>query len=196
MPQQTVIFLGPQGSGKGTQASLLEKYLKKNNSRPVAHFTMGDALRDFMTKENYTSERIRSSMDRGELQPLFLAAGLLVNFLEAHIMGDTHLIIDGFPRTDTQVAILDSSLEFYNREPVCVLHLSIPDNVAVTRLVERGRADDTPEGIQKRLRWTHEKNAPILAWFRSNPRYRVLEINSSPPIEAVHQSVLKALNLS
>lgn len=188
-----MIFLGPQGSGKGTEAALIEEFLKKNDSRPVAHFSMGNALREFMAEDGYTAQRTRPSMDRGELQPLFLTGGLFSNFLIRHMTPHTHLIIDGFPRMDTQLILLNSALEFYDRKPVFVVYLSITDEVAIERLVKRGRADDTPEAIKKRLRWTKEQNAPILSWFKANPRYQIIEVDTTPPILETNQAVLKAL---
>ena len=77
MNQLTVIFLGPQGSGKGTQVDLLADYLKKMDTRPVGVFGMGKMLRDFCTKEGYSQKLVRESIERGEMQPDFLVTTLL-----------------------------------------------------------------------------------------------------------------------
>jgi adenylate kinase family enzyme len=84
-------------------------------------------------------------------------------------------------------------MRFYKREKPTIVYINISDEEAVSRLVKRGRADDTEEGIRARLKWTREHMTPILAWFRANPLYRVVEINGNQSIEAVHAEIDAAL---
>lgn len=197
MQQQTVIFLGPQGCGKGTHAELLKTYLEQADaSRPVLYFSAGKQLRAFVEEKSYTADLNRSIIEKGGLLPTFLSVHVFADQLMREMKGDEHLLIDGFPRTEDQVLILDSALRFYKREQPVVLYVNISDDEAVARLLKRGRADDTEEGIRARLAWTRENMGPILEWFRKNSAYRVVEIDGERPIEAVHTDIDKALGFA
>ncbi|HVZ75864.1 MAG TPA: nucleoside monophosphate kinase [Candidatus Paceibacterota bacterium] len=197
MEPLTAIFLGPQGCGKGTHAELLEAHLQKNDpSRQVLYFSAGKQLRAFVEEKSYTADLNRSIIDKGGLLPTFLSVHVFADQLMREMKGNEHLLIDGFPRTEDQVPILDSALRFYKREQPVVVYINISDEEAVRRLLKRGRADDTEEGIRARLAWTREHMEPILAWFRGNAAYRVAEINGERSIEEVHADVDKALGLA
>ncbi|HWB34013.1 MAG TPA: nucleoside monophosphate kinase [Candidatus Paceibacterota bacterium] len=197
MEPLTVIFLGPQGCGKGTHAELLEAYLQKNDpSRPVLYFSAGKQLRAFVQEKSYTADLNRSIIEKGGLLPTFLSVHVFADQLMREMKGNEHLLIDGFPRTEDQVPILDSALRFYKREQPVVIYINISDDEAVKRLLKRGRADDTEEGIRARLAWTREHMEPILAWFRGNSAYRVAEINGERTIEEVHTDIDKALGVA
>lgn len=194
MQQQTIIFLGPQGCGKGTHAELLAAYLKRVNAeRPVLYFSAGKQLRAFVEQKNYTADLNRSIIEKGGLLPTFLSVHVFADQLMREMSGNEHLLIDGFPRTEDQVPVLDSALRFYKREQPIILYINIPDEEAVQRLLKRARSDDTEEGIRQRLAWTREHMEPILAWFRTNPMYRVAEIDGMGTIEEVHTRIDKAL---
>ncbi|HVU79987.1 MAG TPA: nucleoside monophosphate kinase [Candidatus Paceibacterota bacterium] len=193
----TVIFLGPQGCGKGTHAELLEAYLRKSDPpRQVLYFSAGKQLRAFVEEKSYTADLNRSIIEKGGLLPTFLSVHVFADQLMREMKGNEHLLIDGFPRTEDQVPVLDSALRFYKREQPVVVYINISDEEAVKRLLKRGRADDTEEGIRARLAWTREHMEPILAWFRGNPAYRVAEINGERSIEEVHADVDRALGLA
>ncbi len=188
--QQTIIFLGPQGCGKGTHAELLEAYLKKTDpSRGILYFSAGKQLRAFVGEKSYTADLNRSIIEAGGLLPTFLSVHVFAEQLMHEMKGNEHLIIDGFPRTEDQIPILDSAMRFYKREKPTIIYINISDEEAVARLLKRGRADDTEEGIRARLKWTREHMDPILSWFRANPMYKVIEINGEQSIEAVHKDI-------
>ncbi|MBX4192269.1 nucleoside monophosphate kinase [Candidatus Parcubacteria bacterium] len=194
MQQQTIIFLGPQGCGKGTHAELLKGYLEKSDSdRPVLYFSAGKQLRAFVEQKNYTADLNRSIIEKGGLLPLFLSVHVFSEQMMSEMKGNEHLLIDGFPRTEDQVPVLDSALRFYKREKPTIVYINITDEEAVRRLVKRGRVDDTQVGIRERLRWTREHMDPILSWFRANPYYKVVEINGDQSIEVVHKDIDTAL---
>ena len=195
MPQQTVIFLGPQGSGKGTQVELLAKHLEESDSQGIVYFSAGKTFREFSHRDNYTASLVRPAISRGELIPFFLTAGLWANDLAENMKENTHLLIDGFPRMVEQIPTLNSAMEFYNRKEVVVVNIDISDEEAVKRLLLRHRTDDTAEGIQKRLAWSREQAGPIEAWFKSNPRYRIVHILGERPIEEVQKDVRRELGL-
>jgi adenylate kinase len=195
--QLTVIFLGPQGCGKGTHAELLQSYLKRTDpGRSVLYFSAGKELRKLVEEQNYTATLNRSVMEKGGLLPTFLSVHVFSEQLMHDMKGDEHLIIDGFPRTEDQVPILDSALRFYKRDDPTIVYINISDEEAVKRLLKRGRADDTEEGIRERLRWTREHTAPILDWFRSNSMYKVVEVDGDASIEEVHARIDQGLGLA
>ncbi|MBY0293858.1 nucleoside monophosphate kinase, partial [Patescibacteria group bacterium] len=104
-------------------------------------------------------------------------------------------IIDGFPRTADQVPALDSALDFFEAKPVTVVCINISDEEAVTRLLKRGRSDDTEEGIRARLKWSREETMPNIAWFRSQPSYKVLDIEGERSVEEIQKDIITQLGL-
>jgi adenylate kinase len=194
--QQTFIFLGPQGSGKGTHAKELESDLKRlDPAREVVHFEMGKNLRDIAAQDSYTRTLLIVIISRGELVPFNISSSVLSSYLMQNLRGDEHLIIDGFPRSDSQMEVLDATMAFYKRENPTVVHINISDEEGLKRLLLRGRADDTEENIRKRLAWTHAEWERILALLNKNPVYRIVEIDGDKTIEEVHTDILKKLNL-
>ncbi|HEV8677411.1 MAG TPA: nucleoside monophosphate kinase [Candidatus Paceibacterota bacterium] len=197
MNQQTLIFLGPQGSGKGTHAVELQSDLARlDPSRPVVHFEMGRNLRDIAAQDSYTGTLLREIINRGELVPFNVSSAVLSTYLMQHLQGNEHLIIDGFPRSDSQMEVLDATMAFYKREHPTVVHINISDEEGLKRLLLRGRADDTEENIRKRLAWTRAEWEKILARFKANPIYRILEIDGDRTIAEVHEDILKQLNFA
>ena len=194
----TTIFLGPQGCGKGTQISLLKEYLaKQDTTRTIVHFEMGKTLRELATKNDYTGRLTDEILKSGGLIPYAISASLFALYLMQNLpTNDEHVLIDGFPRTATQVPMLDSALvEFYKRPNPTVVCINISDEEAVKRLLLRGRNDDTEKSIRKRLLWSQEETMPNLAWFRANSAYKVVDINGEQSIEGTHKDVLEKLGL-
>ncbi len=192
----TVIFLGPQGSGKGTQVALLKEFLSKQDNRSIVYFTAGTALRAFSVGEGYTQERIRPMIIAGKLIPDFITNQLFSSRLIGGIHGDEHIILDGFPRTILQTPDLESALQFYNRQNAVVIQIQLSENVAKERMQGRKREDDTQESIEERLRWSRENAEEIGAWFKAHPTYQFFEINGERTIEEVHADILKALGFA
>ncbi len=194
--QQTIVFLGPQGSGKGTQVQSLANYLeKKDPGHPVFHFSVGELLREFGGEVGYTEERVHASLLRGEMQPGFISSYLVARYFIHHLRGQEHVIIDGYPRSPENLVNFDSAMDFYGRVTPTLLYLNIPDEESVARLMKRGRSDDTEEGIRKRLAWTKEQFSTTIAHFTNNPKYRFTEIDGLGSIEEVHQRVLTTLGI-
>ncbi len=194
MNQLTAIFLGPQGSGKGTQVNLLKEYLSKNDVRPLIYFTAGTGLRAFAAGEGYTHEKVRPLIAGGKLMPTFITTALFSNRLIGSMHGNEHLILDGFPRTTDQIPDLNTAMQFYERKPV-VIYISLSDEVAKERLQKRGREDDTNEGIEERLRWSRDEAAAVNEWFKKNSYYTFVEIHGERSIEEIHTDIKKALHI-
>ena len=196
MNQLTTVFLGPQGSGKGTQIQLLKEcILSKEATAPIVHFEMGRQLRELAMEDSYTGRLTKEILTAGGLIPYAVSASLFAQYLIQHMRtGSEHLIIDGFPRTATQVPTLDSALvEFYKRKCIIVVCINLSDEEAVARLLKRGRHDDTEESIRKRLVWSREETMPNIVWFRTNPNYHVIDIDGAQTPEAVQADIVEKL---
>lgn len=196
MQPKTVIVMGSQGSGKGTQVNLLVKYLQEHDSdNEVFHHDTGRCFREFMEEEGYTNELVKASIDRGELQPDFLPIRLWANDFVKNLTESTHVIVDGSPRTMTQAHVLDSAMQFYKRSDIHVIILEVDTETSVARLLARGRTDDTEEAIRKRLAWSEEQVLPLADFFEEHPNYTVSRIDGVQPIEGVHKDVLRAIGI-
>ena len=191
MNERTIIFIGPQGSGKGTQAELLGPKL----GGPVVHFEAGKSLRALAAEESYSGTLVRAAIERGELLPVFLSTRAFSESLVRDMKEGVHLMLDGFPRTKDQLDIFDSAMRFYKREEPMVLYINISDGEAIKRLTLRHRADDSEEGIKRRLAWTRKAEGEVLAWFHGNDYYRFVEINGEQSIEAIHDDICAKLGL-
>lgn len=196
MNKQTLIFLGPQGSGKGTQINLLKEYLQqKDPSRAIVHFEMGKNLRELATRDDFTGKKTDTILKGGGLIPYAISCSVFADYLMDHYSGQEHLIIDGFPRTADQVPTLDSAFEFFDAKPITVVCIDISDEEAVTRLLKRGRNDDTEESIRTRLQWSRKDTMPNIEWFKQQSDYKVLEIDGERTVEEIQKDIIAQLGL-
>lgn len=197
MQSYTIIFIGPQGSGKGTQIELLSKVLKeKNSARRVVDIQTGRRFRALAAKrEGYTEEKVYETMDSGALQPLFLSVVLWGDAFHHHVDPDCHLLIDGFPRVVHEADVLESALSFYKRVPLTIINLETNEDVVRERMIQRARPDDTPESIEARLRWYREETLPVLAYYRKRMHTTVIDCDATRSKEEVHAEILKKLEI-
>lgn len=193
--KQTLVFLGPQGSGKGTQIQLLKEYIASKDTRSIVHFEMGKGLRELATRSDFTGTKTDTILKGGGLIPYAISCSVFTQYLMDQYTGQEHLIVDGFPRTADQVPALDSAFEFFEVKPVTIVCINISDEEAVTRLLKRGRSDDTEESIRERLKWSREQTMPNIAWFRSQPSYKVLDIEGERSIEEIQKDIIAQLGI-
>ena len=159
-----IVFLGPPGSGKGTQAKLLAKRLG------VPAVSTGDMLREAVRRQTELGRRAKAIMEAGELVPDDVVIGLI---RERIAMADAArgFILDGFPRTVEQARALDGLLEDNGSPLDAVVNLAVPEATLLERLLGRaeqeGRSDDRPETIRERLRVYGEKNDPLVAFYEA-----------------------------
>ena len=191
----TVLFMGSQGAGKGTQARLLIEYLEKNDpDHKVLFHNAGSRFREFVEGDSFTQKIVRASLERGELQPVFFSVLLWTqSFIDKVTSNDIHFVIDGSPRSLLEAEVLEDALEFYKHENSVVLYINIDAEIAVERLVKRGRSDDTEEGIRERHKWHEEQTLPIVEYYRKRPYCAVIEIDGNGTVEEVHKDIVEKL---
>ncbi len=194
----TIIFIGPQGSGKGTQIERLTKALRQSEPhKRVVDIQTGRRFRALAAKqEGYTEKSIHQTLDTGILQPLFLSVVLWGDAFHHHVDPECHLLIDGFPRTVNEARVLESALSFYHRDNLVIVNLETPEDVVRGRMQSRARADDTPESIEARLSWYREETLPVLAYYRERAHTTVIDCDGTQSIDGVQAEILQKLGLA
>jgi len=122
-----VVFLGPPGAGKGTQAKLLSQRMG------LLHLSTGDILREAVKNQTPLGLKAKEYMDRGELVP----DSLIVALIEECLPEEGGVILDGFPRTVAQAQALEDMLSSRNKKLSKVILFDSPDEVIVDRLSGR-----------------------------------------------------------
>ncbi|MFT7645080.1 MAG: adenylate kinase [Candidatus Paceibacteria bacterium] len=198
MEPTTVIFIGPQGSGKGTQIERLYTVIAETDPlRRIVDIQTGRRFRALAAKhETFAERKIGRTLDTGALQPDFLTHILWGQAMLDQLDPKSHLLVDGFPRTVTQAQVLEDALEFFEREYLHVINLDTPEEVVRERMQDRARADDTKESIETRLGWYSEDTLPVLDFYRVRPDTIVHDIDGTKSINEVHKQILIALKLT
>lgn len=196
MQPLTVIFIGPQGSGKGTQIEQLKAALEAADRRRVVDIQTGRRFRALAAKqETFAEDKIATSMNSGILQPDFIVSVLWGQAMLDQLDDKSHLLIDGFPRTVGQIPDLDDAFTFFERNIIDVVNIATPEEVVRARMQERARADDSVESIEERLRWYREDTLPVLEHYRTRPNTRVHDVDGEASIATVHTQIMHALQL-
>jgi adenylate kinase len=198
MKALTVIFIGPQGSGKGTQIEKLDIVMvEKDPVRRVVDIQTGRRFRSLAARsETFAEKKVAATLDSGQLQPDFLTHIMWGEAMLDQLDPKSHLFIDGFPRTVTQAHVLDDAFTFFERKNIHVINLETPEEVVRERMSSRARADDTAESIEERLRWYREDTLPVLDYYRARPDIIVHDINGMDTIDGVHTQILEALKIN
>jgi len=193
----TVVFIGPQGSGKGTQIEKLKIVLETDDERRrVVDIQTGRRFRSLAAKqETFAEDKVADSLAAGTLQPDFLVAVLWGQAMVDQLDPKSHLLIDGFPRTVAQIPDLEDAFNFFERSVVDVIHLVTPEEVVRARMNSRARADDTDTSIEERLRWYREDTLPVIDYFKQRADTNVHDIDGTQGIDAVHAQIVAALKI-
>lgn len=215
----TVIFLGPPGAGKGTQATDVVE------TRGLVHVATGNLFRalDFETD---LGREVKAHMDGGGLVPDDVVLKMVDEHLRSDAVGDKTVLFDGFPRTVAQAQGLDRLLGELGRTLSGVVYFQIDDEVVVSRLSGRRtcaacgtpfhvdskppkvegvcdtcgstdlvqRDDDQPETVRKRLATYHEQTAPLIDYYESRGLLR--RIDADGDIEAIGRQTLAIVDES
>lgn len=210
-----LILIGAQGSGKGTQASLLVEQLN------VQHLSSGDIFRYAVEQGTPVGLEAKQYMDRGELVPDRITIQLILHLLgePAYTAG---VILDGFPRTRDQAKALDEALPQLGRSIDHAIYLNVPRDVLYERLSGRfvctahqhvynsktkpprvrgycdidgseliQRSDDTPANIERRLQIFFEQTIQVVQYYRA--QHTLIELDGNRPIADVSADLLRAL---
>jgi adenylate kinase len=168
-----IVFLGPPGAGKGTQAQQLKDYLK------VAHLSTGEMLRQAQDVGTEMGLEAARYMNAGKLVPDAVVVGIVGDRLEAKDCAHGCLF-DGFPRTVPQAEALDGMLAERAKPLDLVIALDVAEPELVGRLLARGRPDDDPETIRERFRQYHRLTEPLLEYYRGQKILRQIDAEGTP----------------
>ena len=184
-----IVFFGPPGSGKGTQASRLAA------SAGIPQISTGDLLRSHVARGTALGAIAKPIMESGALVPDDLVTQMLKERL-AEPDAKNGAIFDGYPRTVAQARSLEALLKETGGRVDAVLFIDVPDAVLVDRLLKRatleGRADDTKETIAERLRVYREKTAPLADLYAKAGV--LVTIDGDRSVEAVAADVRAAVD--
>ncbi|MGQ9456601.1 MAG: adenylate kinase [Armatimonadota bacterium] len=211
-----IVLFGPPGSGKGTQASILEA------EYGAVHISTGDILREAVAKGSEMGLRAKSYMDRGELVPDEVVIAIARERLSS--VGNDGFVLDGFPRTIPQAEALDTVLGDLGKPLEAVVNLDVDQEELIRRLSGRRvcsrcgevyhlesnppreagrcdkcggdlvqREDDKPEAIKNRLEVYREQTAPVLDYYRSKGLLR--DVVAEGEIYDIAQRIVASLGV-
>ncbi len=188
-PIRLVIF-GRQGAGKGTQcAHLVARY-------GVAHISTGDMLRGAVAAGSEMGLMAKAVMDAGDLVSDEIINGIVRERLAEDDVNTAGFVLDGYPRTIGQAEVL---MDILGESPLhAVVNLDVPLEEVTSRMKARGRADDTDEGIARRLALYEQETSPVLNWFAERDLLVTVDGFSEEDVvanrldEAVNAAILEA----
>ncbi len=205
-----LVFLGIQGSGKGTQAGLLHK------KYGFDHINIGGLLRSYMARKTPLGEKISKYMVRGELVPDKYIFTLIEENIHPEARG---MILDGFPRTIRQAEFMEEKLDVNY-----AIFFDLDDELAIKRLTSRRicpnckkdynlrikkpkedeicddcgekliqRNDDHKEAIVRRLNIFHRQTKPVICFFED--RDMLIQIDAQESPEQIHNKLVRSIKL-
>lgn len=203
-----LVFLGPPGAGKGTQAKLLSQRMG------FLHLSTGDLLREAVKNQTPLGKKAKEYMDRGELVP----DELIVQLIEETMPKDGSVILDGFPRTVNQALALEEMLKGKGEKISKVLFFDVLDEVIIDRLSGRRvcskcgavyhvkynppkvegvcdlcggslvqRDDDREEVVKKRLEVYRKQTQPLIEFYQD--RGIIYRLDAEKGVEELFEEV-------
>lgn len=176
-----ILFFGPPGSGKSVQGQLL---VERNGWQWLS---TGDLFR--RSKDPEVLKRLAT----GELIDDDLTNKVLDNAIQ-EIKGDAPIVLDGYPRNLDQVKWLEAYLPAHGRKIECAILFEVPREELINRLAGRGREEDTPKVISRRLDIYLEKTQPIVEYYRNNG-FPVIPVDGMGGVSEVHDRIQEAVML-
>ncbi|HEX7456296.1 MAG TPA: nucleoside monophosphate kinase [Candidatus Nanoarchaeia archaeon] len=169
-----ILVFGAAGSGKSTHA----KYITDKLGIPYIY--TGDLFRELEKEDSERGEKIRQLMGQGVIIPNGISIPAFNEYLGKFDISKG-VVLDGYPRNLDQAQSLPIPIDL-------ITHITLPEDVAIARLKQRGRCDDTPGAIKKRLDLFKEQTKPIYEFYK-NRGVEIVEIDNSPPVEVVRGSI-------
>jgi len=189
-----LIFLGPPGAGKGTQAT------RVSDRYGIPQLSTGDMLRAAVAAGTPVGREAKAIMDSGALVPDAIVVGIVADRIEEPD-AKQGFILDGFPRTVAQAEALDRMLETKDMGLDAVIEFQVDEGVLVDRIAtraremqERGEAvrkDDNPEVFKTRLEAFRTQTAPLSAYYAEKGQLQT--VDGMQPIERVTQDLMAIL---
>jgi|YNPMSStandDraft_1061717.scaffolds.fasta_scaffold01435_17 adenylate kinase len=180
-----IVFIGPPGAGKGTQAALVV------GRYGIAHLSTGDMLRAARDAQTELGKLADQYMSAGQLVPDEIILKIVQERLQADDCRRGYLL-DGFPRTLAQAEALDRMLSQDGTPLDVVLELRVPEEELFRRLSGRGRADDKPEVIRQRLVAYRQQTEPLLDYYQR--RGLLQTIDGLGTVEEIFQRIQQVLD--
>ena len=177
-----LLFIGPPGAGKGTQAGRVAERLG------VPHVSTGEMFRSHVSAGTGLGRRVDEIMKAGDYVPDEITVAMLEERL-AEPDASAGYILDGFPRTEGQVVSLDHLIGEDGLDRVVVFE--VDEDELVERLLARGRADDTEETIRTRFKGYTEQTQPLLDLYQS--RGLTVPVDGVGSLDEVTERILEAL---
>jgi adenylate kinase len=185
-----VLLLGPQGSGKGTQAKRIAK------TYGIPHIATGDMIREMKELDTPVGRAVKAVYDAGQLVQDDLIIRMIRDRLDR---GDTipGFVLDGFPRNMAQAEALDELLGELGRDLDVVFELQVPREVLLERIrkraAEENRSDDTPDAVRRRLEIYERDTAPLVEYYRTT-RGNVVGIHADRTIDEIFAEIRTTLD--
>ncbi|WCL51333.1 adenylate kinase [Leptospira sp. GIMC2001] len=183
-----LIFMGPPGAGKGTQADIVKDKFH------IPQISTGEILREAVKNSTAMGLEAKKFMDAGDLVPDVVVIGIIRDRL-AEADCAKGFILDGFPRTVEQAGALDKILKEMHMELDAVVNLAVPDAELVGRLLKRaekeGRADDNEETIKNRLSNYNSKTYPLIDYYKKEGILK--EVNGVGSMDDITKEIMGIL---
>jgi adenylate kinase len=180
-----LLLIGAPGAGKGTQAELLAKRFG------IAHISSGDLLRQHVRDQTSLGQLAKKYVDNGDLVP----DGIVMDMLRKPVVAASEAggyVLDGFPRTVEQAKAAFAVAQSLGAEVQAAIHLDVPREELVRRLLRRRRgSDDTEAVIENRLQVYLDRTVPLLEYYAG--REWMFIVDGAQPPEAVHEDVVARL---
>jgi adenylate kinase len=176
-----LLLIGAPGAGKGTQADLLSKRFN------LAHISSGDLLRQHVKDQTALGQRIKEYVDAGDALVMDMLRKPVVTASEAG-----GYVLDGFPRTVDQAKAAFETARELGVEVQAAVHLDVPDEELIRRLLARSRgSDDTEDVIAHRLQVYREMTIPLLDYYANREWMFAVDGTRSP--DEVHHDIVSRL---
>ncbi|MFN3603971.1 MAG: adenylate kinase [Leptonema sp. (in: bacteria)] len=183
-----IVFMGPPGAGKGTQAKFI------CNEYKIPQISTGEILRNAMNEGTELGEKAKEFVESGKLVPDEIVIGIVKERIQKSDC-ERGFLLDGFPRTLKQAQELDNILSELNKILHVVINIDVSEKELVERLLRRakieGRSDDTEEVIRARMKTYFEQTYPLIEYYKEKKLLR--NIDGLGSVEEITSRIKEAL---